>query len=79
MAVSTNQRKSLLMVMMMSQRGKILSFYGAFALILDTFTWVSTFNNYDHKKYLNIFKKHGIYTFIWHSASYTFILHLRRF
>ncbi|XP_032662642.1 uncharacterized protein LOC116840255 [Odontomachus brunneus] len=39
-AVSTMQRKSLMLVMMMSQRGRILSFYGIFALLLNTFTWI---------------------------------------
>ncbi|XP_014480183.1 PREDICTED: uncharacterized protein LOC106747303 [Dinoponera quadriceps] len=39
-AVSAKQRKSLVLVMMMSQRGRILSFYGIFGMILNTFTWI---------------------------------------
>ncbi|XP_011137927.2 odorant receptor 46a-like [Harpegnathos saltator] len=38
--ISAKQRKSLLLVMMISQRGKILSTYGIFALLLSTFTWI---------------------------------------
>lgn len=41
MAVSVKQRKNLLLVMMMSQKGRIISFYGACALIISSFTWVS--------------------------------------
>ncbi|KAM0736582.1 Odorant receptor 46a, isoform A [Formica fusca] len=38
--ISTKQRKNLLFVMMMSQKGRILSFYGVCALILNSFTWI---------------------------------------
>ncbi|XP_014480195.1 PREDICTED: odorant receptor 33b-like [Dinoponera quadriceps] len=37
MAVSAKQRKSLMLVMLISQRGRILSFYGFSDLILNTF------------------------------------------
>ncbi|KAL0099802.1 hypothetical protein PUN28_019899 [Cardiocondyla obscurior] len=42
-------RKSLLFVMAISQKGLKLSYYGIFSLALDTFTWIlktsySTFN-----------------------------------
>jgi len=46
MAVSVKQRKNLLLVMMMSQKGRIISFYGACALIVGTFTWVSIVKMY---------------------------------
>ncbi|CAL1685813.1 unnamed protein product [Lasius platythorax] len=39
-AISTKQRKNLLLMMMKSQKGKILSFYGVCALNLSTFTWI---------------------------------------
>ncbi|GAB1860532.1 Odorant receptor [Camponotus japonicus] len=40
MTISTKQRKNLLLVMMMSQKGRILSFYGVCTLILSSFTWI---------------------------------------
>ncbi|XP_067207478.1 odorant receptor 4-like isoform X3 [Linepithema humile] len=40
MAISIKQRKKLLLVMIMSQKGRIISFYGACALIVSTFTWI---------------------------------------
>ncbi|XP_012059155.1 PREDICTED: odorant receptor 46a, isoform B-like, partial [Atta cephalotes] len=46
---TTRDRKSLLFVMTISQKGLKLSYYGIFSLALDTFTWIlktsySTFN-----------------------------------
>ncbi|XP_039311113.1 uncharacterized protein LOC105201627 [Solenopsis invicta] len=38
--VSVKQRKSLLFIMMISQRGRIISFYGICSLVLSTFTWI---------------------------------------
>ncbi|KAL6263328.1 hypothetical protein P5V15_006125 [Pogonomyrmex californicus] len=38
--ISAKHRKNLLLVMLMSQRGRILSSYGFCALILSTFTWL---------------------------------------
>ncbi|XP_067207860.1 uncharacterized protein [Linepithema humile] len=40
MAISIKQRKKLLLVMMMSQKGRIISFYGTCALIVGSFTWI---------------------------------------
>ncbi|XP_070529321.1 odorant receptor 13a-like isoform X1 [Cardiocondyla obscurior] len=42
--ISVEQRRTLLFVMMMSQRGRILSSYGFCSLILDTFTWVKIYS-----------------------------------
>ncbi|XP_018392491.1 PREDICTED: odorant receptor 46a-like [Cyphomyrmex costatus] len=38
--ISIKQRKSLSFIMMMSQGGRILSFYGICSLVLNTFTWI---------------------------------------
>ncbi|XP_018301277.1 odorant receptor 46a-like [Mycetomoellerius zeteki] len=38
--ISTKQRKSLSFMMMMSQGGRMLSFYGICSLVLSTFTWI---------------------------------------
>ncbi|XP_011699949.1 PREDICTED: odorant receptor 46a, isoform A-like [Wasmannia auropunctata] len=51
--ISTKQRKNLLLIMMISQRGRILSSYGFCTLILSTFTWIlktsySAFNLLQH-------------------------------
>lgn len=38
---TSRERKSLLFVMTISQKGLKLSYYGIFNLALDTFTWVN--------------------------------------
>ncbi|XP_028045087.1 odorant receptor 13a [Monomorium pharaonis] len=38
--ISAKQRKNLCLVMMMSQRGRIISSFGFCALVLNTFTWI---------------------------------------
>ncbi|KAG5329566.1 OR46A protein, partial [Acromyrmex charruanus] len=38
--ISAKQRKSLSFMMMMSQGGRMLSFYGICSLVLSTFTWI---------------------------------------
>lgn len=44
--ISVKQRQSLSFVMLISQRGRMISFYGVCSLILDTFTWVSILKIY---------------------------------
>ncbi|XP_028045088.1 odorant receptor 46a [Monomorium pharaonis] len=39
-SISVKQRKCLSFVMMISQRGQIISFYGVCSLVLSTFTWI---------------------------------------